>query len=192
MLVVFLSSGVWGVVADRLGRRWSMIIPAVIAIAVTPLYLLSTDMTWIVLGFVVQGAFGGGIYGQNPSYLSERFPTEVRATASAFCYHQGAIWGGFTAPVLVYCAGASRREPGNPDADRDRRRIDQLCSRRAVRPGDQGQDPRSRPCRFLTEATGVAAFQDQLMQTNGTLGDAPPVDRLATRGGVKGCKDQVP
>jgi len=104
--VVFLSSGVWGVVADRVSRRWSMIIPAVIAIAVTPFYLLSNDINWIVFGFVVQGAFGGGIYAQNPAYLSERFPTEVRATASAFCYHQGAIWGGFTAPVLVYFADA--------------------------------------------------------------------------------------
>jgi MFS transporter, SHS family, lactate transporter len=43
-------------------------------------------------------------YGQNPCYLSERFPTEVRATASGFCYHQGAIWAGFTGPVLTYFA----------------------------------------------------------------------------------------
>jgi SHS family lactate transporter-like MFS transporter len=103
-LVVFLFSGVWGIVADRVGRRGSMIIPAMIAIAVAPVYLLTSDLTWIVLGFVVQGAFGGSIYAQNPSYLAERFPTEVRATTSAFCYHHGAIWGGFTAPVLVYFA----------------------------------------------------------------------------------------
>ena len=41
------------------------------------------------------------MYGQNPSYLNERFPTEVRATAAGFCYHQGAIWGGLVAPVLA-------------------------------------------------------------------------------------------
>jgi SHS family lactate transporter-like MFS transporter len=105
-IVVFLASAVWGMVADQFSRRWSMIAPALIAIVVAPVYLLSNDITWIVLGFVVQGAFGGAIYGQNPSYLSERFPTEVRATASAFCYNQGAIWGGFTAPVLVYFASA--------------------------------------------------------------------------------------
>jgi SHS family lactate transporter-like MFS transporter len=52
----------------------------------------------------VQGLFGGAIYGQNPSYLSERFPTEVRATAAGFCYHQGAIFGGLVAPVLTYLA----------------------------------------------------------------------------------------
>jgi SHS family lactate transporter-like MFS transporter len=102
--VVFVASGLWGVVADRLGRRWAMIIPAVIAIFVAPIYLLSTDFTWIAIGFVLQGVFGGAIYGQNPSYLSERFPTEVRATAGAFCYHQGAIFGGLVAPVLTYFA----------------------------------------------------------------------------------------
>jgi MFS transporter, SHS family, lactate transporter len=33
-----------------------------------------------------------------------RFPTEVRATASGFCYHQGAIWAGFTGPLLALFA----------------------------------------------------------------------------------------
>jgi len=58
----------------------------------------------IIGGFILQGIFGGSIYGQNPSYLCERFPTEVRATASGFVYHQGAIWGGLVAPVLTYFA----------------------------------------------------------------------------------------
>ena len=39
-----------------------------------------------------------------PPYLSERFPTEVRATASGFCFHQGAIFGGFVPLVLTYFA----------------------------------------------------------------------------------------
>ena len=103
-LVAFLASGFWGVLADIIGRRWSMIIPAFIGIFVAPFYLLTTDPTWIIGGFIVQGAFAGAIYGQNPSYLSERFPTEVRSTASGFCYHQGAIWGGFVAPILTYFA----------------------------------------------------------------------------------------
>jgi len=103
-LAAFLAQGFWGWFADRFGRRWSMIIPAAIAIFVAPLYLLTTDFTWIAVGFVLQGLFGQAIYGQNPAYLSERFPTEVRATASAFCYHQGAILGGLVAPVLAYFA----------------------------------------------------------------------------------------
>ena len=86
------------------GRRWAIIIPATIAIFITPLYLWTQDPTLIIVGFIIQGMFGGSIYGQNPSYLCERFPTEVRATASGFVYHQGAIWGGLIAPVLTYFA----------------------------------------------------------------------------------------
>ena len=77
---------------------------SLLAILVTPLYLWTQDPTLIVGGFILQGIFGGAIYGQNPSYLCERFPTEVRATASGFVYHQGAIWGGLVAPVVTYFA----------------------------------------------------------------------------------------
>jgi len=81
-----------------------MIIPAAIAILVAPIYLFTVDPFWITVGFGLQGAFGGALYSQLPAYLSERFPTEVRATASAFCYHQGAILGGLVAPVLAFFA----------------------------------------------------------------------------------------
>jgi SHS family lactate transporter-like MFS transporter len=103
-IVVFLGNMIWGVVADRYGRRPAIYVPALLAILVTPLYLWTQDPTLIVGGFILQGVFGGAIYGQNPSYLCERFPTEVRATASGFVYHQGAIWGGLVAPVLTYFA----------------------------------------------------------------------------------------
>jgi SHS family lactate transporter-like MFS transporter len=81
-----------------------MIIPALIAVPLAPIYLLTTDIVWISIGYAIQGAFGGAIYSQLPSYLSERFPTEVRATASAFCYHQGAIWGAMVPLVLAACS----------------------------------------------------------------------------------------
>ena len=103
-LVAFLASGAWGFVADVMGRRWAMIIPAAIGLFITPLYLFVDSYPLLAGAFIVQGAFLGAIYGQNPSYLSERFPTEVRATASGFCYHQGAIWAGFTGPLLALFA----------------------------------------------------------------------------------------
>jgi SHS family lactate transporter-like MFS transporter len=79
-----------------------MIIPAAIGLLVTPFYLgfFTTSYPILVLAFTIQGLFVGAIYGQNPSYLNERFPTEVRATAAGFCYHQGAIWGGLCGPIL--------------------------------------------------------------------------------------------
>jgi MFS transporter, SHS family, lactate transporter len=101
--MTFVSSCIWGYVADRLGRRWSMIIPALIGIAITPFYLgfITTSYAVLVAAFTIQGFFVGSIYGQNPAYLNERFPTEVRATAAGFCYHQGAIWGGLVGPLLA-------------------------------------------------------------------------------------------
>ena len=104
-LGTFLASCGWGWWADRIGRRWSTIIPALIALPLAPLYLLSTDFLWIAVGFIVQGmCAGGGMQGQMVAYLNERFPTEIRATASAFCYHQAGIFGGFVPVILTFLA----------------------------------------------------------------------------------------
>src|SRR5215813_10528467 len=104
-LLVFLASSSWGLVSDRVGRRWAMIIPALISMGIVPIYLLSSDTTVIVVGYIAIGLFaGGGMYGQVPAYLNERYPTEVRATASAFSYHVGAIAGGLVPPILTFFA----------------------------------------------------------------------------------------
>jgi SHS family lactate transporter-like MFS transporter len=104
-LLFFVSGFFWGWVADRFGRRWAMILPAICGIPLVPFYLFTTDYTMITVFFAVQGLFAaGGIFGQNPSYLAERFPTEVRATASGFCYHQGAIFGGLVGPIIAIFA----------------------------------------------------------------------------------------
>jgi SHS family lactate transporter-like MFS transporter len=103
----FCSGFLWGWVADNVGRKWALILPAIGGIIVAPFYLFTVDYTMIVIFFGIQGMFAaGGMYATNPSYLSERFPTEVRATAAGFCYHQGAIFGGLTAPVIAYFASA--------------------------------------------------------------------------------------
>ncbi len=104
-LFVFLASSFWGIISDRIGRRWAMILPASVSLIITPIYLLTQDTTIIVLGFILQGLFaGGGMYGQIPAYLNERYPTEVRASATAFSYHVGAIAGGLVPPLLTYFA----------------------------------------------------------------------------------------
>jgi SHS family lactate transporter-like MFS transporter len=104
-IVFFLSGSLYGFMADRFGRRWAIILPALLTIPIAPLYLMTHDYTMIVVFFTLQGMFGGGgMHTLYPAYLAERFPTEVRATASGFVYHQGAIFGGLTAPVITYFA----------------------------------------------------------------------------------------
>ena len=102
--VAFFAMGFWGFVADHIGRRLAIMIPAIIGCFIAPLYLNTTDLTWITVGFAMQGAFAGAIYALQPAYLTERFPTEVRGTASAFCYHFGAIFGGLVPPTITYLA----------------------------------------------------------------------------------------
>ena len=87
-IVFFLSGSFWGWLADRIGRRWAIIIPALLTIPIAPLYLFTHDYAMIVVFFTLLGAFGGGgMHVLYPAYLAERFPTEVRATASGFVLH---------------------------------------------------------------------------------------------------------
>ena len=79
-------------------------IPTFISIFFVPLYLSTTDPTMFLILFMLMICFVGGKDALNPGWLSERFPTEVRATAAGFVYHQGAVWGAFVAPVLTYFA----------------------------------------------------------------------------------------
>jgi MFS transporter, SHS family, lactate transporter len=103
----FLSAPFWGWTAEIIGRRWAIIIAAALGVPTAFLYLMVQDYSWIVVGFALQGIFAtGGMHVQYPAYLSERFPTEVRATAAAFTYHQGAIWGGLAGPLLVQYANS--------------------------------------------------------------------------------------
>jgi MFS transporter, SHS family, lactate transporter len=103
-ILVFASSTFWGGLSDKIGRRWALMIPCTIAIFIAPLYLMTKDPALITGGFLLQALVVGGKDTLNPAWLSERFPTEIRASAAGFVYHQGAIWGGFVAPVLTYFA----------------------------------------------------------------------------------------
>jgi MFS transporter, SHS family, lactate transporter len=99
-LAALLACGPWGGLSDRIGRRKASMLQAISGALLAPIYLLTRDINWIVAGFILQGALGGMLPLMSPSYLSERFPTEVRATAMGFCYQGGIVCGGFV-PVLV-------------------------------------------------------------------------------------------
>jgi SHS family lactate transporter-like MFS transporter len=48
-IVFFLSGSFWGIVSDRIGRRIAIIIPALLTIPITPLYLMTGDY-YAILG----------------------------------------------------------------------------------------------------------------------------------------------
>ncbi|WP_158932121.1 MFS transporter [Acidisphaera sp. S103] len=103
-ILTFAACSFWGALSERIGRRWALMIPCSIAIVLVPLYLSTTDPNWFLGLFLLTICFVAGKDALNPGWLSERFPTEVRATAAGFVYHQGAVWGAAVAPTLTYFA----------------------------------------------------------------------------------------
>lgn len=98
-----VASGAWGIVSDKFGRRAAMIVPALLGILAAPLYPFGAGVFSVAAGFLVLSVYAGnGIQGQMLTYLAERFPTEVRATAIAVCFTQGGIWQGLVPPVLTW------------------------------------------------------------------------------------------
>jgi SHS family lactate transporter-like MFS transporter len=103
-ILTFLACSFWGAVSEKVGRRWALMIPTIVSLGLIPLYIMQVDHTLFLGFFLLFICFFSGKDALNPGWLSERFPTEVRATAAGFVYHQGAVWGAFVAPILTYFA----------------------------------------------------------------------------------------
>jgi MFS transporter, SHS family, lactate transporter len=96
-----LGSAFWGGVSEgRLGRRGAVTCAAALGVAVSPLYLMSEDASVLLLGALLVGAGAHGMWGAFPSYVTERFPSDVRGAGAGFCYHAGALVGSFTSSII--------------------------------------------------------------------------------------------
>jgi SHS family lactate transporter-like MFS transporter len=85
---------------SRLGRRGAPTLGMLVGLAASPMYLLSSNPTLLLIGALLIGLGCSGAWGIVPGYLSERFPTEARAAGTGFAYHVGAGLGAFT-PYLI-------------------------------------------------------------------------------------------
>ena len=91
-----LGSAFWGGASEgRLGRRGAVTCAATLGVAVSPLYLMSADSRMLIVGALLVGFGAHGMWGAFPSYITERFPSEVRGAGAGFCYHAGALVGSF-------------------------------------------------------------------------------------------------
>ena len=84
----------------RLGRRGSAALATLVGVLVIPLFVMASSSAALWSGALAMGFFGAGNFGIVPGYLTERFPTIVRAAGAGFAYHFGAGVGSFT-PTLV-------------------------------------------------------------------------------------------
>ena len=87
----------WGGVSQgRLGRRGAVTCAAAMGVAASPLYLMSVDPNILLIGALLVGFGAHGMWGAFPSYITERFPSDVRGAGAGFCYHAGALFGSGT------------------------------------------------------------------------------------------------
>jgi SHS family lactate transporter-like MFS transporter len=100
-----LGSWLWGFASEsRLGRRGAASLGALVGILMVPLFLMTSSAGLRMLGALLLGIGGPGMWGIVPTYLSERFPTAVRGVGPGFSYHAGAAVGA----VTPYMIGALR------------------------------------------------------------------------------------
>ena len=96
-----VGSAFWGGVSQgRLGRRGAVTCAAALGVLVSPLYLLSSNMWVLGVGALLVGFGAHGMWGAFPSYITERFPSDVRGAGAGFCYHAGALVGSFTSYAI--------------------------------------------------------------------------------------------
>jgi MFS family permease len=105
-LLVYLAGAiigniVSGYLADGIGRRMNFFIFAVCSFVIVVLYthLPISDQAMLFLGFPL-GFFTQGIFGAIGPFLSEQFPTRIRATGQGFAYSFGRAVGAFV-PAAV-------------------------------------------------------------------------------------------
>jgi SHS family lactate transporter-like MFS transporter len=92
-----LGSAFWGGLSEgRLGRRGAVTCAAALGVIASPLYLMSDQSALLLIGALLVGFGAHGMWGAFPSYLTERYPSEVRGAGAGFCYHAGALVGSFT------------------------------------------------------------------------------------------------
>ena len=100
-LAAVVGMALWGRASEtRLGRRGAVAAAALIGVASIPVYLGASGTAALVLGAMIMGSSGGGIWGMAPSYLTERFPTAARGVGPGLSYHVGAALGSMTPLVL--------------------------------------------------------------------------------------------
>ncbi|KFU81869.1 Sugar phosphate permease [Amycolatopsis lurida] len=102
---MFLGYNGFGFLADRIGRRRTIVLTLLGVALSLPVYAFTTDQTALLWLGPLFGAFTAffGIFG---SYLGELFPTKARATGAGFCFNVGRGVSAFAPFGLAGIAGA--------------------------------------------------------------------------------------
>jgi MFS transporter, SHS family, lactate transporter len=83
---------VFGTFSERIGRRRAIVIAALLAIPVVPLWAFSQGAVMLAVGAFVMQFFVQGAWGVIPAHLNELSPHDVRGTFPGFTYQLGNLF----------------------------------------------------------------------------------------------------
>ncbi|WGS49672.1 MFS transporter [Paraburkholderia sp. D15] len=100
--VLGMAAGIWlfGVAADRFGRKPTFLFYQAGAVAMVFVYAHLSTPGALLIGGAAMGVFVNGMIGGYGALISELYPTEARATAQNVLFNIGRAVGGF-GPVAV-------------------------------------------------------------------------------------------
>jgi SHS family lactate transporter-like MFS transporter len=93
-----------GLVSDRLGRRRSIVLSLVGALAVVPLWAFAPSLAVLVAGAFLMQFFVQGAWGVIPAHITELSPDSVRGFLPGFAYQCGVLVAGSIAYLQAAAA----------------------------------------------------------------------------------------
>ncbi|HTH68603.1 MAG TPA: MFS transporter [Rhodanobacter sp.] len=110
VLVALLNLGAlvgglyFGALSERIGRRKAMMIAALLAIPVIPLWMYGGSLILLGLGAFLIQVMVQGAWGVVPTHLNELSPAAVRGTLPGFAYQVGNLLAAVTATAQTWLA----------------------------------------------------------------------------------------
>jgi SHS family lactate transporter-like MFS transporter len=89
----------FGALSEQIGRRKAMVIAALLALPVIPLWAYSTTPVMLAAGAFLMQVAVQGAWGVVPAYLNELSPEEVRGTFPGFSYQLGNLLASINATL---------------------------------------------------------------------------------------------
>ena len=96
-----LFFGAW---SERIGRRRAIVVAALLALPMVPLWAWGGSMVLLGVGVFALQVMVQGAWGVVPVHLNELSPDGVRGTLPGFAYQGGNLLAAFTSPFLAWLA----------------------------------------------------------------------------------------
>jgi MFS transporter, SHS family, lactate transporter len=96
----------FGALSERIGRRRAIIIAAVLALPLLPLWAFSSGVAMLAIGAFLMQVAVQGAWGVIPAYLNEMSPDSIRATFPGLVYQLGNLLASSNAVLQARIAAA--------------------------------------------------------------------------------------